>query len=163
MSTLTYQRPQVLRVDRAPHAQVGSTIVQASARSPPFAGVLKPIPHMTMKPHVPAMRQDFVRHSGGNGITLPKLNTPGRNNSTHHRTDLLSPVRHPNARAGSLSTRNSALGPAAIINDAKLMQRPQIPTLPPNHALKNYTALELNRFIDKRLTDVAKSNINYSR
>ena len=43
------------------------------------------------------------------------------------------------------------------------MQRPQIPTLPPNHALKNYTALELSRFIDKRLTDVAKSNINYNR
>lgn len=38
-----------------------------------------------------------------------------------------------------------------------------MPTLPPNHALKNYTALELSRFIDKRLTDVTKSNINYVR
>lgn len=28
-------------------------------------------------------------------------------------------------------------------------------------ALKSKTALELSRFIDKRLTDVAKSNIKY--
>jgi hypothetical protein len=38
-----------------------------------------------------------------------------------------------------------------------------VPTLPKNLSLKNYTALELSRFIDKRLTDVAKSNINYNR
>ena len=38
-----------------------------------------------------------------------------------------------------------------------------VPSLPNNLALKNYTALELSRFIDKRLTDVTKSNINYGR
>ena len=38
-----------------------------------------------------------------------------------------------------------------------------MPTLPPNHALKNFTAFELSRFIDKRLTDVTKSNINYAK
>lgn len=32
-----------------------------------------------------------------------------------------------------------------------------MPTLPYNLALKNFTALELGRFIDKRLTDVSKS------
>ena len=31
--------------------------------------------------------------------------------------------------------------------------------LPSNGAMKNLTALELNRFIDKRLTDVAKSRV----
>jgi hypothetical protein len=29
--------------------------------------------------------------------------------------------------------------------------------------MRNKTALELSRFIDKRLTDVAKSNIKYNR
>ena len=32
-----------------------------------------------------------------------------------------------------------------------------MPALPYNLALKNFTALELSRFIDKRLTDVSKS------
>lgn len=44
-----------------------------------------------------------------------------------------------------------------------ISQQPSIPTLPPNHALKNFTAFELSRFIDKRLTDVTKSNINYAK
>lgn len=38
--------------------------------------------------------------------------------------------------------------------------RPPVPILPPNHGLKNFTAFELSRFIDKRLTDVAKSKVN---
>ena len=76
------------------------------------------------------------------------------------KTDMLSPVRSP--PGGSLSVRAAARGPAAIINEAKLIQqRPPVPTLPPNHCLKNYTALELSRFIDKRLTDVKKSSIQY--
>ena len=73
---------------------------------------------------------------------------------------MLSPVRR---HAAPNSVRNLR-GPAAIITEAKLMsQRAAVPSLPPNHALKNFTALELSRFIDKRLTDVAKSNINYNR
>ena len=75
------------------------------------------------------------------------------------KTDLLSPVRQ---HGGSLSVRGNR-GPAQIISEAKAMSAQRIPTLPPNHALKNYTALELSRFIDKRLTDVTKSNINYGR
>ena len=38
-----------------------------------------------------------------------------------------------------------------------------VPTLPPNHALKNFTALELSRFIDKRLTNMENSKINPDR
>ena len=96
-------------------------------------------------------------------IVLPKLGgTPtGRNRSMTigaSKTDLLSPVRQ---HGGSLSVRNHR-GPAQIISEARLKTQHQ-PTLPPNHALKNYTALELSRFIDKRLTDVTKSNINYAR
>ena len=34
-----------------------------------------------------------------------------------------------------------------------------MPMLPKTSAMKNLTALELNRFIDKRLTDVAKSRV----
>ena len=34
-----------------------------------------------------------------------------------------------------------------------------MPILPSNGAMKNLTAYELNRFIDKRLTDVAKSRV----
>ena len=66
---------------------------------------------------------------------------------------------------GSHSVRNNR--PAMIINEAKQIQqmplKVQVPTLPPNHALKNYTALELSRFIDKRLTDAAKSSVAYNR
>ena len=41
-----------------------------------------------------------------------------------------------------------------------IKERPMhVPMLPPNGAMKNFTAMELNRFIDKRLTDVAKSRV----
>ena len=52
-------------------------------------------------------------------------------------------------------------GPSAVIKEAQ-----KFVTIQPNigvdmPALKSKTALELSRFIDKRLTDVAKSNIKY--
>ena len=133
---------------------------------PPFAAALKTISHTNHKPNMPPLRQDFVRHSGGNAIVLPKLNTNGRNRSlVASKTDLLSPVRQ---HGGSLSVRNNHHGPAHIISEAKMASnRPSslqaMPPLPPNAQLKNFTALELSRFIDKRLTDVSKSNINYGR
>ena len=94
--------------------------------------------------------------SSGHNVVLPKLFTPGRNRSEARRTDLLSPSE---MRSGSLTIR----GPASIIAEAKLipMIKPQIPVLPAN--LGKFSAQELSRFIDKRLTDVAKSNINYHR
>ena len=118
---------------------------------------LKTISHTDFKPHVPPIRNQYMRNSGNN-IVLPKLT--GRNHSQVQRTDLLSPIRH-NQGAQSVRNRN---GPAKILTEAKLIQmRPPIPTMPPNHAMKNFTALELSRFIDKRLTDVTKSNIKYLR
>ena len=131
---------------------------------PPFAAALKTIAHTSHKPFVPPLRQDFQRHSGGNAIVLPKLSTPGGRNRSmvaNSKTDLLSPVRE---HGGSLSVRNNR-GPAHIISQAKIAANklPAQPSLPPQHALKNFTALELSRFIDKRLTDVTKSNINYGR
>jgi len=159
MSTLTYSRPQITRVDLAPHTKISQSMVQSANRTP-FQDVLRPMPHMNVKPHVPYQRHNIVRNSGDHHIVLPKLHTPGRNRSIDVKTDMLSPVRR---HAQPNSVRNLR-GPAAIITEAKLMsQRVAMPSLPPNHALKNFTALELSRFIDKRLTDVAKSNINYNR
>ena len=98
----------------------------------------------------------MMRHSGNN-IVLPKLQVPSRNLSNVDKTDFFSPAR--NMHHGSFSVRHNK-GPAAIPSEVKLLPiRPPVPTLPPNHALKNFTALELSRFIDKRLTDVAKSNV----
>ena len=100
----------------------------------------------------------MMRHSGNN-IVLPKLQVPGRNRSHVDKTEFFSPAR--NNHHGSFSVRHNK-GPAAIPSEVKLLpMRPAVPTLPPNHALKNFTALELSRFIDKRLTDVAKSNVKH--
>ena len=119
--SVTFQRPQITRVDRAPPTNVGGSLMQAHSKSiPPFAAALRTISHANHKPHVMPIRQDFVRNSGGNNrpsavgpIVLPKLGgTPsGRNRSMTigtSKTDLLSPVRQ---HGGSLSVRNHR-GPA---------------------------------------------------
>jgi len=71
---------------------------------------------------------------------------------------MLSPAR--SGAGGSNSVRNHQ-GPAKIIQEAKLISQLR-PTVP-EAAIKNYTALELSRFIDKRLTDVNKSSFQYNR
>lgn len=137
-----------------------ATIAHPTSSSiPPVKPTLKPISQLTIKPHVPVIRNQSVRNSGG-PIVLPRLEKLGRNNSLSGASTMLSPVRP--TLQGSFSVRNSR-GPAAIVQEAKLSQQPHAPTLPPNHALKNFTALELSRFIDKRLTDVSKSDIKFSR
>ena len=63
--------------------------------------------------------------------------------------DVLSPIK---SKEPILSVRNR--GAKAVINEAKLI------SLKPNitgQQLRNSTTLEISRFIDKRLTDVAKS------
>lgn len=143
MSTLTgaaYQRPHFARAN--------AQTIQ------PMGGPLKAVSRSL----VPPMRHQVGRQSEP-PIVLPKLHTPGRNLSEVRKTDMLSPARYHN---GSQSVRNNR-GPAAVYIEAKMMRSTYVPTLPPNHALKNYTALELSRFIDKRLTDVKKSHINYNR
>jgi len=70
-----------------------------------MAGMLKPIPSMNVKPHVPPIRQNFVRNSGDNAIKLPKLQTPGRNRSVSNTVDFFSPVRQ-NIAGVALSVRN---------------------------------------------------------
>ena len=111
---------------------------------------------MLNKPHVPPIQQNFVRNSGDGPIKLPKLATPGRNRSVSNTADYFSPVR-PNV-GGPLSVRNQ--GPKAVITEAQKYITIQ-PNIVDGPSYRNKTAFELSRFIDKRLTDVAKSNIKY--
>ena len=159
MTSLAYQKPFIARVDRAPATSISQTLTQSALRSP-MASQLKPIPSMLNKPHVPPIQQNFVRNSGDNPIRLPKLATPGRNRSVSSTVEYFSPVR-PNIGGGGaapLSVRNQ--GPKAVITEAQKFVTIQ-PNIVDGPAMRNKTAFELSRFIDKRLTDVAKSNIKY--
>lgn len=70
MSTIAYTKPFIARVDRAPVSLVSQTLTQNTARTP-IAPKLKPLPLMGIKPHVPPVRNNFVRGSGDNAIKLP--------------------------------------------------------------------------------------------
>ena len=57
MTTLTYSRPQVTRVDLAPPVQVSNAMNHPTRNSiPPFANALKTIAHYNHKPQVAAYR-----------------------------------------------------------------------------------------------------------
>ena len=156
MSDLVFKKPFIARVDRAPPTSISMTITQSTTRSP-MATHLKPIPSMSVKPHVPPLRQQFVRNSLEKTVKLPQLTTPGRGRSMTTTLDHMSPIR-PNIKAGSVSVRNR--GAQAVVTEARLVQlQPKIT----GQQFRNKTAFELSRFIDKRLTDVAKSNRNYNR
>ena len=70
MSTLTYQKPYIARVDRPNASQISNAMVQSAVRSP-NSTMLNPIPSMGVKPHVEPVRRNFVRNSGDMAIKLP--------------------------------------------------------------------------------------------
>ena len=77
----------------------------------------------------------------------------------------------PRRTGGSFSVRNShganAIGfrPGEVYAEAKMMQMKspmgKLPSLAPQQGLKNLSGNDLNRFIDKRLTDFRKSTVQY--
>lgn len=55
MTTLSYGKPYIARVDRAPPTSISQTLTQSVIRSP-MANILRPIPSMGIKPHVMPFR-----------------------------------------------------------------------------------------------------------
>ena len=83
---------------------------------------------------------------------MPHLTITTRTEQKQQReaTDFLSPIRaNAGIHHGSRSVRNS---PMNVLSEAKADLQRAHGIIPKGQGLKNFTALELNRYIDKKLT-----------
>ena len=120
---------------------------------------MKPIAGTHVKPHVPALRHQFGPGPVKAGpVKLPNLNIKVKPElKPIMDNNFFSPERVPRG-ALSVKARSS---PMNIMKDAKAeAARHSAAIIPPNQGLKNFTAFELSKYIDKRLTQVSQTHRN---